>query len=318
MKKMVVFNVGGALCSYLSIGDNRTIVDLGKSESFNPVTDFLIPHFKKNGYATDENGKYRVSQLLISHPHMDHISAILDFDKYCVPGLLTCPNDKKENKLGDRLDISKFDDESDEVKKLREMYRDRSLPLEEEIEYGDDDKQYLFYIRPGNVESDDMLSVDECYQNNVSLVCLFVINGHRVLLPGDIMRNGMKKLLNDNRIIQKELRNHELCILVAPHHGLKSSFPESLFNVIKGGRTRCLNIVSEKTNSPNDTRIVDPRYSKSDYCVGDNDLSSTNGSNANCQRKTSQGHICIDFTNASRPDICIINNTDELIDWFAE
>lgn len=318
MKKMVVFNVGGALCSYLNIGDNRIVVDLGKSESFNPVTDFLVPHFKKNGYSTDEDGKYKISQLIISHPHMDHISSIIDFDKHCTPGLLTCPNDKKENKPSDRLNISKFDVGSDEVKKLREMYRDRILPLEKEIKYNDNDKQHLFYIRPCNVESDDRLSVDECYQNNVSLVCLFVINGHRVLLPGDIMSNGMEKLLNDDRIIQKELRNRELCILVAPHHGLKSSFPESLFGIIRGGKTRCLNIVSEKTNNPNDTRVIDVRYSSSGYCSGDNDLPSTNGANVNCQRKTSQGHICIDFTNSSRPDIIVTSDVDDLISWFAE
>lgn len=318
MRKMVIFNVGGALCSYLNVGDNRIVIDLGKSEDFNPVTDFLIPHFKKNGYDTDENGKYKVSQLLISHPHMDHISAIRDFDEYCMPDLVTCPNDKEENDPAELLDLSQFDDKSEEVKKLRAMYKNRELPLRTSIDEGGDDKQFLFYIRPGDVETNDDLVTDECYQNNVSLVSLFVINGHHILLPGDIMKNGMKKLIDDNPTFRKELEKHRLCILVAPHHGLKSSFPVSLFDTIKDRKTRCLNIVSEKVNNPNDTRVVDSRYSSSDYCDGDNDLLSTNGNNANCQRKTSQGHICIDFANGSRPDISIIDDTDRLVDWFTE
>lgn len=318
MKKMVVFNVGGALCSYLNIGSNRIVVDLGKSEEFNPVTDFLIPHFERNGYETDESGKYKVAQLLVSHPHMDHISAIQDFDEYCTAKLVTCPNDKKENEPADSLDFSQFDYESAEVKKLQEMYQHRNLPLDVSIEEGGNDKQYLFYIKPGDVRINGALTSDECYQNNVSLVSLFVINGHRVLLPGDIMKNGMQKLIRDNPDFRRELTRHRLCILVAPHHGLRSSFPINLFGMIKEGKTRCLNIVSEKPNNPDDTRVVDPRYASREFCDGDNDLISTNGVDFNCQRKTSQGHICIDFSNGSRPDICIINNTDELIDWFAE
>lgn len=318
MKKMVVFNVGGALCSYLNIGDHRIVVDLGKSEKFNPVTDFLIPHFKKNGYGANENGKYRISQLLISHPHMDHISAICDFDEYCAPDLVTCPNDKSENDPTGRLDLSQFDNKSEEVQKLRTMYQDRSLPLQVSIGAGGNDRQYLFYIKPGVVEIDNALINDECYQNNVSLVSLFVINGHHILFPGDIMKNGMKKLIADSPDLQRELKRHRLCVLVAPHHGLESSFPESLFAMIKDNKTRCLNIVSEKVNSQDDARNVDSRYSSSDYCDGDNDLPSTNGTDISCQRKTSQSHICINFINGSRPDICIINDTSELINWFAE
>lgn len=319
MRKMVVFNVGGALCSYLEIGENRIMVDLGSSDSFNPVTDFLVPHFKRNGHPMMPDGKYRVTQLVISHPHIDHLNAICDFDDLFSPDYVTCPNDKTENDSLDVLDMSQFDNETEEVKRLKRMYQFRHLPLRPSIGQGGDDRQYLFYLHPKNVEDDKRLSSGgECYQNNVSLVNLFVINGHHILLPGDIMSNGMETLINDNPELKRELQKHRLCVLVAPHHGLRSSFPTSLFNTIKDGKTRCLNIVSEKVNNPNDTRVVDSRYSSSDFCDGDNDLDSQNGSSKNYQRKTSQGHVCIDFSNGSRPDIRVIDNTDELIDWFSE
>ena len=317
MRKMVVFNVGGALCSYLEIGEKKIVVDLGKSESFNPVLDFLVPLYERRGAAKEDGGKYLVDQLIISHPHKDHISAICDFDNSFLPSLLTCPNDKDGNADGEKLDLTKFDFDSEEVKCLKVMYRGRQLPLTTTINDTGVDRQYLFYLKPGVVEKDADLTTDgECYQNNISLVSLFNINGHRVLLPGDIMKNGMKKLLEDNPAIGNELGKHHLCILVAPHHGLRSSFSTELFNTIKDNKTRCLNIVSEKENNPDENRNVDCRYADGEYCMGDNDLVSSNGDSKCYQRKTSQGHICVDFNNGSRPDIKITQDTDEIIEWF--
>lgn len=317
MRKMVVFNVGGALCSYLEIGEKRIIVDLGKSDSFNPVKDFLIPLFEERNVEKNKENKYSVDQLIISHPHIDHISAICDFDDLFSPNLLTCPNDKDENEDENKLDLSEFDSSSPEVKCLKAMYKDRRLPLTTAINDTGTDRQDLFYLKPKTVkDNSDLSSGDECYQNNVSLVVLFNINGHRVLFPGDIMKNGMKKLLEENPAVKTDLGKHHLCILVAPHHGLRSSFSVDLFNVIKDNKTRCLNIISEKENNPDENRCVDSRYASEQYCMGDNDLSSGNGESLCYQRKTSQGHICIDFSNGSRPEIEIIQDIEELIEWF--
>lgn len=317
MRRMVVFNVGGALSAYLEIGNKRIVVDLGKSESFNPVTDFLVPLFKKSGIMKNEKGKYEIDQLIVSHPHADHISAIRDFNGLFDPKWLTCPNDKDENGKNEKLDLNKFDINSPDVECFKSMYRKRGLPLRTVIDNNGVDRQYLLYLKPGEVERDnDLTTGEECYQNNISLAVLFSINGHRVLFPGDIMKNGMKKLISECPVLKDELGKHHLCILVAPHHGLRSSFSVDLFSIIKDNKTRCLNIVSEKENNPNENRNVDSRYSDREYCMGDNNLVSDNGDSKCYQRKTSQGHICVDFNDGSRPDIKIIQNTEELINWF--
>ena len=114
------------------------------------------------------------------------------------------------------------------------------------------------------------------------------------------------------------LSKHRVCTLIAPHHGLKSAFSTDLFNVIYSKKTRCLNVISEKKNNPDENRTVDSRYSSADFCDGDNNLDSGNGSTPNYQRKTSEGHICVDYSNGSSPQYLIVKNTDELIKWFLE
>lgn len=82
--KVVIFNVGGALSSYVETKTKKIIVDLGKSSDFSPVNDFLLPLFKKKNEKST-NGKYQVDQLILSHPHLDHISDLENFDKHFYP-----------------------------------------------------------------------------------------------------------------------------------------------------------------------------------------------------------------------------------------
>ncbi len=317
MKKLVVFNVGGALSTYMDINGIKIIADIGKSADFNPVTDFLIPLASRNNFTVGSNGKFVIDQLIISHPHEDHISAIEDFNDNFYPELLTCPNDKPDNNPRDILDFTKFDENSTAIKRLRTMYKNRNLPLTTKFQENSGDKQFLFWIKPQDVEDDENLSSNgEAYQNNVSLVSMFEINGYWVLLPGDIMKNGMSRLINAGAKFFKKLSIHGIDILVAPHHGLQSSFSTHLFDTIYGHKTRCLNIISEKPNNENENRNVDTRYFSEEYCDGNNNLVSTNSEPQNYGRRTSNGHICIDFENTPYPKIKIINDANELLDWF--
>lgn len=47
--KTVIFNVGAALSAYVESDNHKIVIDLGKSSNFSPVTDFLLPLFKKRG-----------------------------------------------------------------------------------------------------------------------------------------------------------------------------------------------------------------------------------------------------------------------------
>lgn len=93
MFRQVVFNVGGALSTYFEAAGKKVIVDLGSSKEFNPVIDFWVPLYTARKSAKYTDGRFLIDQCIISHPHNDHMSAIMDFNKNFCPTLLTCPND---------------------------------------------------------------------------------------------------------------------------------------------------------------------------------------------------------------------------------
>lgn len=319
--KVVVFNVGGALSSYIEIGNIKLMVDVGSGDDFSPVKDFLVPLFERRGYLQyDYNGlkKYRISQLIISHPHKDHLSDIQKFDDHIYPFWLTTPNSNsipKNNPIN--INWNAIDSKDDEnVKYLRtKMLPRRAMPFK----VADTTTMSLAYLYPRSVENSDSLKEDNSYTNDVSLSVFFKGDKYSVFFPGDIQKQAMHELLSDESELSQNGRNklkarlkEGVDFLVCPHHGLKSSFSTDLFSCMKDGKTNKLNIVSEKPTKKNDTRQVDSRYSTSDYCQGNNNLSTNEG--PVYQRKTSNGHIFID----DNGKVSISPDIEDIIDLFCE
>lgn len=136
----------------------------------------------------------------------------------------------------------------------------------------------------------------ESYTNNIS-IATYIYEGYGILFPGDLQEKGMDALLNgkvnnhQGKALKNQLKAFGVDFLVTPHHGLRSSFSTELFKSMKGGKTKRLNIIPEKVTKPGDVRQVDSRYSTSEYCEGDNNLSTKDS--LVCQRKTTNGHIFI-------------------------
>jgi beta-lactamase superfamily II metal-dependent hydrolase len=294
--KQVVFNVGGALSTYVEFDGKALLVDIGKSDSFNPIIDFLLPLYKKreSKKSSQDDRKYHIDQLIISHPHNDHISAIEDFDKFLHPELLTCPNDNKGMKDNEKINWTLFEKNSN-IDVLRKMLVDRNPPLKAT----NPQNEFVYYLPPREIEYEKNLTTGgETYCNNISIVTYLRINGSKILLPGDIMKNGMESIIKRNSSIRNKLAEG-VDVLIAPHHGLRSSFSTFLFSHMKNMKTKCLNIVSEKQTTEDSDRQVDSRYSSQDYCNGENNLS-TNISKV-FQRKTSGGHIFINYSKVGMP-----------------
>ena len=304
--KQVIFNVGGALSTYIEFAGKKIIIDLGKNSDFSPTNDFLLPYFKKNFYK-NSNGKYVIDQLIISHPHDDHISDIINFDKYFYATLLTTPNDNKGMKEDEKINWKLISNPTDEyVKYLREtLLPGRQPPLKS----SNPKNLFIYYIKPKVCEN---TLKKENYANNLSIAAYLRINGCKILLPGDLMKDGMEYLIDRDSGFRNKLKEG-VDFLVAPHHGLKSSFSTNLFKKMKNDKTKRLHIISEKPTSENSNRVVDSRYANSDYCEGKNNLS-TNSSKV-YQRKTSRGHIVIDY-HSNEPSVVIANDAKELLKKF--
>ena len=264
--------------------------------------------YEEQGNSKNNNDKFLVDQLLISHPHQDHISGIKEFRDSFYADLITCPNDNEGMEETHKIDWDLLE-ENPNVDILREMVVGRQPPLRATHEQN----EFIFYLPPVDVEYSDELS-NESYCNNISLVVFLIIKQHRIFIPGDIQKLGMIELMNRNHRLKNKLRGG-VDVLITPHHGLRSSFCTDLFGEMKNNKTKCLNVVSEKPNS-GDNREVDTRYSSSDYCEGQNNLGEID--DPSYQVKTSRGHILIDYSGNNLPYFEIIIDNEQLIKRFLE
>ena len=172
--------------------------------------------------------------------------------------------------------------------------------------------EFIYYIPPKIVESNNELNT-ESYCNNISIVVYARINGTKILVPGDIQKAGINYLINTNTSFRNILYEG-VDILITPHHGLRSSFSVEMFSRFKNSKTRCLNIVPEKATTEKSNRQIDSRYSSADYCKGENNFSAKN--DPAYQRKTTGGHIYINYQKISEPFFEIITDNSTLINKF--
>lgn len=325
MQKQVIFNVGEAFSSYIEVDDKKMIVDLGKSEYFCPINNFLLPLAHRRGFSTmhdirDSKTKHFINQLVISHPHDDHLYAIEDFHKSFCPELLTMPNDigGQEEKFKINWDLISNPSEDyvgfirDNILVMRRPGRPIASDQDSSNPLVSCDEEYitLHFIPPKDCE--DNLS-NANYANNVSITLFLEINGHTTYLPGDLMNDGMQYLLETDETFKDKVTQSGIDFLIAPHHGLSSedSFPDALFENLKNNKTFRLNIIPEKTrnkSAENNRSDVDEKYYSSNYCEGNNNLEykalMTNG-----------GHVVIDYE-GQVPVVKVINSADELVNEF--
>jgi len=208
-----IFNVGRGLAIFIRTPLNHGILyDLGCSDYFKPIEflkENIIPKLDKyNGFT--------LIQILISHPHADHILDIKSLipvegeNLLLYPALHTCPHDKTEGSAEpevinwDRIKNPEGSDELIEVYKT--LYANRNLPLQTieykltrsvpNLEYG------LFYIRPPVVEKIHPAN-DQDYGNGISLVIFFRYGKHTLLIPGDITPSVLSHILEEREGLEK-------------------------------------------------------------------------------------------------------------------
>lgn len=267
MNKWIIFNVGWAMASYWEIDWKKIIIDLWKSDEFSPVKDFLLDYAEKNNWG-EENWKYKIDQLIISHPHKDHLSDIKEFDKYFYADLVTTPNDNewmwKEESIN--WDLVLWDEPDKDVLFLKNnVIKDRQPPLRSCTKFLE-----LYYIKPKIIEEEITPKSD--YVNNTSLVVILNINWQKIMLPWDIMSSWMDYMLNNDIVnivpsteTKIKIKNSikSINILVAPHHWLKSAFNKDAMDLMKDRLD--VVIIPEKPTSEDSVRQVHDSYYNWDY-----------------------------------------------------
>ncbi len=296
-----VFNTGRGLASCIRIPGNHFIIyDLGCSEDFSPV-DFYVANFAP--YLRGDDGQKPIAQLILSHPHVDHIQEARAFGDCCLyPTLVTAPNANGEDACEQcNVDFGRIrnDDNSDFIDAYEALYERRKPPLMTinpesftdvtgEIECG------LYFMRPpavGELYPND----DQLYVNGLSLCHFYRHNRHTLWMCGDVTPEVHRAILAGASSVEKRFSSirggganqkphhhdttsdqpsagelfakHGLDILVAPHHGLESCYCEDVAAVANGKKVG-LSVVSEKRHLGESDGTVDSRYSSEEVSRG--------------------------------------------------
>lgn len=296
-----VFNVGRGLSIFVRTPNGfGMIYDLGGSDDFSPL-EFVKKNFHPylTYYTSKTKTRSKIAQLFISHPHNDHITEVAGVgEKEGHPfyaSLLTCPHDKCEEEKFD-FQIMGDANDTDALKAYRKLFKDRKPPLQtlrpDCIDEGVNFEYGVYYMRPAEIKKHISEDAQE-YINGSSVCAYFRYGKHSILLPGDVTPEVMKRLLKGTPSTEKRyfsgpevqgnkweeetsdqpslgdcLKKHGLSVLVAPHHGLESSYSPELYEKIKGGKPQFVLISEKRKTEDGNEGIVDSRYQSEDGAEG--------------------------------------------------
>lgn len=278
---VLVFNVERGLSIFIRLPNNRAIIyDLGCSETFSPsnfikehiisyityIDQLIVSHPHKDHYQEAE-------KMLEMLAHADKPIQLITMPHFEI-GYDEALNEK-------RLMAMKADDKS----LYRSIYGVRKPPLQTidyhknktllinsaDIECG------IFYMRPPKVEEQHPTS-DQDYGNGTSICFYLRHDKHAIWIPGDVTPNvlphileksnaverrfsilgekascswGQKKsspttTISDNPLPTELLSRRDISLInITPHHGLESSYVDTLFNIV----TPLINIASERAET---------------------------------------------------------------------
>ncbi|GAB6179013.1 hypothetical protein JCM14036_03320 [Desulfotomaculum defluvii] len=212
MLTIVVWDVQHGSAAYIKTPNGKHIViDLGvgshndNNETFSPLL-----HLKANW---DVN---QLDEVIITHPHTDHIDDIFNFYELS-PKVLLRPKHLNQE------DIRKANrsEDSDKVDKYLEINDSYKYPVS-------DSENPALPENNGDVNIKTFLptSCGTSNINNHSVVTVIEYLGIKVIIPGDNEPPSWKELLEKNDFVEA-IKNAR--ILVAPHHGRESGYCKELF-----------------------------------------------------------------------------------------
>ena len=215
--KFITWDVEHGSAAYIRTPNGKHIaVDLGaqraRDTGFSPLA-----HLYRNW------GVKQLDAVVITHPHLDHIEDILNFDALS-PSVLMRPSHLTDDEIwgnnwrassGTRRIIEKYIE-------IDQRYNQPASPqtaLSSPQNYGG--VSFKFFT-PYKSSTDNI--------NNHSVVTVMTYAGVKLLLPGDNEPPSWDELLANSNFVSAIQNTH---VLVAPHHGRGSGFHAPLFKVIR-------------------------------------------------------------------------------------
>lgn len=246
--KVIVFDVEHGACAFIKTPTNHTIlIDCGCTEGFSPA---LYIARKELSDAAGWNG-HKLTKMIVTHPHDDHITEIEAIRDNCPPALLL---NQKYDWEGVKIAEDGDYDNLDAYTAWQSSYNVTPTHFPD---YGIETQ--CFWLSP-----DEAKAIDESkFINNSSIVTIVTVKGtqfeQKFLFAGDMETAGWEALLVKKPGFKEAVKGVKFFIV--PHHGHKSGFLEALF--VAMGKPY-LNIISIHHNDEH----IDDRYSQEAYAVG--------------------------------------------------
>ena len=232
--QLLAWNVQHGSAIYIQTPNGKHIaIDLGASDTFSPLAHLW------------QNGIQKIDHVTITHPYMDHIDDILNFDAIA-PTTLWTPRHLTENDI--RSGNPKPSQEAEaKIRKYLEItgrYNGSVAPQNDVTKPENNGNVSVQTFIPSQASTGNL--------NNHSVVTVLEYSGVKILIPGDNEPPSWEELLNRRDFATAISGTH---VLVAPHHGRESGFHSTLFDhfrpsitLISDGRTVDTSATARYTN----------------------------------------------------------------------
>ena len=160
--------------------------------------------------------------VVITHPHLDHIEDIMNFDAFS-PKVLIRPSHLTEDEIwgGNKNASTETKNIIEKYIEIDKKYNQPVGPEENPSQPANNGGVSLEFFFPKGCPTNNV--------NNHSVVAVMTYEGVKFLLPGDNESCSWDELLDDQYFLQAIQNTH---ILVAPHHGRESGYDSNLFEYI--------------------------------------------------------------------------------------
>lgn len=219
-----------------------------------------------------------IAYMIITHPHLDHISDILNFDINSPKILQRAKSLTNEEVMeGVRYcDKAKF-----------EKYCDINDSYNSPVRYDDENNTE----NPDNyggleIQTFSTSACDHSNFNNFSIITIFKFSGIKVVVCGDNEKDSFDVLMRRSDF-KDAVRNAD--VLVAPHHGRESAYHSEFVSLVNPRIT----IISDTTKS--DASAVDKYAQKSRGWK-------VRGEERKCLTTRNDGNITVEFGESADPN----------------
>lgn len=209
--QIIIWDVQHGSSAYVKTPNGKNIViDLGTGKYSNNEEFSPLMHLKEN-YDVEQ-----LDEVIITHPHTDHIDDIMNFDELS-PKVLARPHELTEEDIRN----ANKDSDSDKIDKYIEICNKYTGTISQ------DENPNLSDNNGGvSIQKFKSVSCGHSNINNFSIVTVINYLGVKVIIPGDNQSASWKELL-DNSSFTDAIKDAD--IFVASHHGRDSGYYSDLF-----------------------------------------------------------------------------------------